>query len=127
MVSRVAQAVLLRAGLHGRAESVFYSATSLQEDAHVAYRGLAMCATLQGRWSEAAGHWKNALFLATADDSEYLQRLGILLVLGGSVNEGRYYLVRAVTQWELSLGPSGNGLGDETEAPKRRKPGDEAW
>jgi hypothetical protein len=33
-----------------------------------------------GRWEDAAGHWKNALFLATSDDSEYLQRLGALLV-----------------------------------------------
>jgi tetratricopeptide (TPR) repeat protein len=45
-----------------------------------AYRALALTATVAGRWDDAAGHWKNALFLATSDDSEYLQRLGALLV-----------------------------------------------
>lgn len=45
-----------------------------------AYRALALTATVAGRWEDAAGHWKNALFLATSDDSEYLQRLGALLV-----------------------------------------------
>lgn len=48
-----------------------------------AYRALALTATVAGRWDDAAGHWKNALFLATSDDSEYLQRLGALLVRSG--------------------------------------------
>ena len=94
--------VLLRAGIYARAEKTFFEGTSLADEPHEAYKGLALVATLQGRWTEAAAHWKNCLFLAP-DESysilEYLQRLGALLILDGSVNEGRHYLSRAVILW----------------------------
>jgi tetratricopeptide (TPR) repeat protein len=98
--------VLLRAGIYARAEQVLYEATSLADEPHEAYRGLALIATQQNRWTEATAHWKNCLFLApdkSTNESEYLQRLGSLLILDGSVNEGRHYLARAVAQWERDM------------------------
>jgi len=97
----------LRSGELGRAEAIFYVATSLHEDSHAAHKGLALVSVLVGHWEEAAAHWKNTLFLATEQDSEYLQRLGSLLILSGRLNEGRHYLSRAVSQWELAQGPRG--------------------
>ena len=113
-------AVLLRAGLYARAEQTLYEATSLVDEPHEAYRGLALVATQQGRWGEAVAHWKNCLFLApkgSPGESEYLQRLGALLILDGSVNEGRHYLSRAVSQWQRGAGtPGRRGGGSPSES-----------
>lgn len=96
---------LLHGGFFNKAESAFYIATSLHDEPHEAHKGLALVSVQSGRWEDAFSHWKNCLFLATSQDSEYLQRLGALLILAGRLNEGRHYLSRAVSQWELAQGP----------------------
>lgn len=108
---------LLHAGLFNRAQSAFYVATSLHDEPHEAHKGLALVSVLSGQWEPAFSHWKNSLFLATSQDSEYLQRLGALLILTGRLNEGRHYLSRAVSQWELAQGP-GASLPEYVIGPK---------
>ena len=109
-----------------RAELTLYEASAMVSEPHEAYRALGALHAALGRFDDATAEYKNCLFLLAdaadragpdgarlfaADSVEALERLGALLVVAGSVNEGRHYLERALAERqklgrELALHPA---------------------
>lgn len=91
-----------RLGLLQSAETTFFQATCLVSEPHEAYLELAKLKTSQGCLDEGSMHYKHYLFYRPQCLTA-LQELGSLLIISGSINEGRHYLLRALTQWERDV------------------------
>ena len=80
--------LMVRMGMLSRAESIFFASTSLVHEPSEAYFNLARLKSHQGKLDDAVLHYKHHLFFQS-DNLESLQNLGCLLVIKGSINEGK--------------------------------------